>query len=139
MAKSREEGDVALVDLSPEALQVKENLSSVGRFILDVGRVQEIVESYRKKKGHLTGVTDNRGLPVPIGNMPVTQGWLETLEQDMIAMVEDCCEDSEGLMAKKAERQKLLNREGGIGIESSIDTALAPPRGPVITKVSVTR
>lgn len=117
-----------MVDLSPEAMEVKRNLERASTQMIDKGRVQAIVERWRQRKQFISNVQDNEGNLIPIPNIVVTDRFVADLERQLAPIIEDCCDDSEAIIVQKVKRQRPLNTDGGSGVKA-LDTALSSLRG----------
>jgi hypothetical protein len=77
------------VDLSPEALESKRNLEAAGPSIFDKGRIQAVVEEWRKRNPTVSNIADNRGMPVPMPAIVVTDKFVAELEKQIIPIIQD--------------------------------------------------
>lgn len=128
MAKTVAVEEAPLVDLSPEATEVRQNLANAGSKIIDKGRVQAVVEDWRERRRFVQGINDNKGMPIPMPEIPVTDKWVAVIEHFLVPIIQDCCDDSEQVIIRKFNAERHLDTDSARLVER-LATALAPLRG----------
>lgn len=119
---------VPTVDLSPEATEVRKNLAMAGISLLDKGRLQAVVNDWRERHPFVEGVLDNGGNRIPIPEIVVTEDFIQVFEKQLVPIIQDCCEDTNSVIAAKVRAQRMSNTDGRVVLKG-LDTALCPLRG----------
>lgn len=120
------------VDLSPEAQEAARLVKKAAPNLIDPGRVQAIVEEWRKMNPTVDGVFDGRGNPIRMPAIVVTEKWCKALEAQVVPLIHDCCEDSKAVIVRKIEFQKRNSHvNGGTALER-LETALAGLKGRIV-------
>jgi hypothetical protein len=126
------------VDLSPEAQESKKNLQSAGARLLDKGRIQAIVERYRERNVYVRNVQNNRGEPIPLPAIVVTDRFCDDLEAMLVPIIEDACDDADAVIARKAKNARHLNTDSRAWVEA-LATALPSLRGNLVVPPTPSR
>ena len=121
--------EVELVDLSPEAKAAKENRKKARPTLVDIGRLQALIDEYQEANPYLQGVVDSQGQPVKAGVIAAHEMVISDLDIQLRPIVQDMCKDSEEAMRKKLERIKMRSNFDSSRDVKLLDTSLSPLRG----------